>query len=188
MMLSYTMLEDPDENRAFELALASPEGMRKAHELLLLGFQTSKKFQDELVKERDNNLEWIGHARQTSSVFPVSLDDGDIAVWTKAMELIIPLFEGKTVLEPASGARGILDFISEACPEGMGINIPSLFQKAPRNLFAILDKEVRKSYCQQIDQEHPASRLTEFLREYSKRADQEPEAGMRFLRRMIWVN
>jgi hypothetical protein len=102
--------------------------------------------------------------------------------------LIIPLLEGKTLLAPARESRGVLDFLSEACPEEMGIFIPSLFQKAPRNLFSLLDKEVRKTYCLKIDDDHPASQLSEFLREYSTRADREPDAAMRFMRRLIWVN
>jgi hypothetical protein len=185
-VLSYT-LNSQDLN-AHAIELVDPDGMKRANRLLVRGFQTSEAMRRAVLAEKDDDHEWIANVNQVNTVFPLPLDAEDFKVWGTALGFVIPLFEGKTLLQPDSKAGGLLGGASRICPEGKGLNVTYFFNKPPRYPLEQLNSEYLSSMCQQIDKAHPASGLFAFMLEYGRRAESQQGAGMVFLRHLLWVN
>jgi len=170
------------------IVLTDPAAMRRSYALLLAGFKSTDKLRRMVLAETDDDHEWIPNPRQQDSVFPVPLDDEDFKVWSAALELIIPLLEGKTLLAPQHLQGGILGGMANLCPNGQGLSIPAVFRHPPRQILRFLDPGVARSMCQKIDAAHPQSQLLEVLGRYANRAGRDNEMGMIWLRQLLWGN
>ncbi|AVR98057.1 hypothetical protein C9I28_22250 [Pseudoduganella armeniaca] len=186
MALSYQYQERARANP--EIFLAHPEGMRRAHQLLVRGIETSERMRQSVLAERDDDLEWLANPRQANTAFPVPLDDDDFRVWGELMHHLIPLVRGRTVLPLGEKMSGSLAALARVCPEGQGFSVPALFADAPKYPLASLRREAWSKYCRKIDASHPASGLHAFVQSYADKPDQTDSAAMRYLRRFLWVN
>ncbi len=187
MALSYQYRAEERAPRR-SLFLAHPEGMRRAHQLLVSGMQTSEKMRRAVLAETDDDLEWIANPRQANTVFPVPMDDADFRVWGELMAHLIPLSQGRTLLPRADKMAGDLDALARLCPAGQGFSIPAFFQQPPRYPLELMRDRQAGSYCRKIDAAHPATGLYAFIQTYADKPDQTDSAAMRYLRRLLWVN
>jgi hypothetical protein len=185
-ILSYTL--NSQDFKAHAIELVDPAGMKRANRLMVRGFQTSEAMRRTVLAEKDDDHEWIANPNQVNTVFPLPLDAEDFKVWGTALGFVIPLFEGKTLLQFDSNAGGLLGSASRICPNGKGLNVTHFYNQPPRYPLEQLNMEYLSSMCQQIDKAHPASGLFAFLQEYGRRAESQQGAGMMFLRHLLWVN
>lgn len=186
MALSYQYRDGVKSDEA--IFLAHPDGMRRAHQLLVRGIETSENMRRAVLAERDDDLEWLANPRQADTAFPVPLDDADFRVWGELMRHLIPLVKGRTVLPLGEKMGGSLAALARVCPEGQGFSVPALFADAPRYPLASLNRATWARYCRKIDTAHPASGLNAFIQSYADKPDQADSAAMRYLRRLLWVN
>ncbi|QBE64943.1 hypothetical protein [Pseudoduganella lutea] len=101
---------------------------------------------------------------------------------------LLPLFQGKTLLTPAAGQGGMLGSLGSLCPAGKGISLQAFFQHPPQYPLEFFNRPDPQRYCRTIDAAHPASGLFAFITKYAQAAENNGGAGMRFLRRLLWVN
>lgn len=186
MALSYQYRDGVKSDEA--IFLAHPDGMRRAHQLLVRGIETSESMRRSVLAERDDDLEWLANPRQKNSAFPVPLDDDDFRVWGELMGHLLPLAKGRTVLPLGEKMSGSLAALARVCSEGQGFSVPALFADAPKYPLASLRREAWSKYCRKIDASHPASGLNAFVQSYADKPDQTDSAAMRYLRRFLWVN
>jgi hypothetical protein len=186
MALSYQYRDGVKSDEA--IFLAHPDGMRRAHQLLVRGIETSESMRRSVLAERDDDLEWLANPRQKNSAFPVPLDDDDFRVWGELMGHLLPLAKGRTVLPLGEKMSGSLAALARVCPEGQGFSVPALFANAPQYPLASLRREAWSKYCRKIDATHPASGLNAFVQSYADKPEQTDSAAMRYLRRFLWVN
>jgi len=185
-VLSYTITRQNLTGHAIELF--DPSGMKRANRLMVRGFQTSEAMRRAVLAEKDDDHEWIANPTQVNTVFPLPLDAADFKVWGTALGFVIPLFEGKTLLQPDAKAGGLLGSASRICPAGQGLNVTHFYNNPPRYPLEQLNMQYLSSMCQQIDKAHPASGLFAFMLDYGRRAESQQGAGMLFLRHLLWVN
>lgn len=187
MALSYQYREsEGSSSRA--IFLAHPEGMQRAHRLLVQGLRTSEKMRRSVLAERDDDLEWLANPRQQNTAFPVPLDDDDFRVWGELMGHLMPLAEGRTLLPLGEKMTGVMATMARVCPEGQGFSVSELFRNAPRYPLEATSRDVWRGYCRKIDATHPASGLNAFIQSYADKPEQTDSAAMRYLRRLLWVN
>jgi hypothetical protein len=141
-----------------------------------------------LIRETDDDHEWISHHEQRNSVFPIALDSDDFRTWEELIKHLIPLFSGKTLLSGGQGAGGFLGAIARACPEGMALNVAKFYAHPPRYPAELFFNPDWSFMCQTVDAAHPVSGLAEFLADYERRASSEHGAGMKRLKQLLWVN
>lgn len=187
MALSYQYREsEGTSSRA--IFLAHPEGMQRAHRLLIQGIRTSEKMRRSVLAERDDDLEWLANPRQVNTVFPVPMDSDDFRVWGELMGHLIPLVEGRTLLPLGEKMSGAMAAMARVCPEGQGFSVSALFRNAPKYPLEATNRQAWQAYCRKIDAAHPASGLNAFIQSYADKPDQTDSAAMRYLRRLLWVN
>ena len=170
------------------IVLYEPEGMRRAHGLLVSGFKTSESMRRSVLAETDDEHEWISNPKQMQTVFPLPLDQQDFAIWGQLMSHIIPLFEGKTVLAAGGDAGGPLGMVAKLCPPQHGLSVPTFFRNPPERPLKLVEKLDLSKMCQPVGKKTPASGLFELLQAYARRADQSERGAMFFLRHLLWVN
>jgi hypothetical protein len=185
-VLSYTLNLEDLQARAIELT--DPAGMRRANQLMVRGFQTSEAMRRAVLAEKDDDHEWIANDTQKNSVFPLPLDAEDFKVWGQVLGFLIPLFEGKTLLQPDPKAGGLLGRASKICPEGKGLNVTRFYSNPPRYPLEQINQDNLGRMCEPISKARPASGLFAFMLGYAQRAENQQGAGMLFLRQLLWVN
>ena len=188
VLLSYQYQRDADTPSNQVIRLAHPENMRRARELIVSGLKTSEKMRLSALAETDDDMEWLSNPRQASSAFPVPLDDTDFRIWGELMGHLMPLFQGKTLLAPGAGQGGMLGSLGSLCPAGKGISLQAFFQNPPQYPLEFFSRPDAQLYCRKIDGTHPASGLFAFITKYAEAVENNGGAGMRFLRRLLWVN
>jgi len=186
ILLSYG-LEGENFNSG-SVVLRDPAGMKRAHQLIVKGLRVSDKMRRSVLAEKDDRKEWLANPRQRDSAFPLALDDEDFAIWGKALGMSIPLFEGRTLMPLDQRTPSAFTPAARVCADGEGFSIKAFFESPPkRPLLDMTDGGARR-YCRKIDAAHPASGLLAFMRQYAERGNARAEVGMRFLRRLFWVN
>jgi len=186
ILLSYGL--DGDKFSSANLVLVDPAGMRRARQLIVKGLQVSEKMRRSVLAEKDDQQEWLPNPRQHDSVFPVVLDGQDFAIWGEAMKHSQALFEGKTLLPLDQKVPNVFTPMARLCGEGEGISIQAFFDAPPKRPLVDMEHGGLAAYCRKIDQRHPASGLLAFMRQYAERGQERADVGMRFLRRLFWVN
>lgn len=185
-VLSYTFNSQDFEPRSIELV--DPAGMQRANRLMVRGFRTSEAMRRAVLAEKDDDHEWIANHNQKNSVFPLPLDAEDFKVWGTVLGFVVPLFEGKTLLQSDATAGGLLGRASKMCPKGKGLNVTRFYSNPPRYPLEQLNLDYLHTMCEAIDKAHPASGLFAFMLAYGERAENQQGAGMQFLRQLLWVN
>jgi hypothetical protein len=185
-ILSYTLNSEDFQEHAIELT--DPAGMWRANRLMVRGFQTSEAMRRAVLAEKDDDHEWIANDNQKTSVFPLPLDAEDFKVWGKILGFVIPLFEGKTLLQSDPKADGLLGRASKICPQGKGLNVARFYSNPPRYPLEQINQGSLSSMCEPISKAHPASGLFALMLGYAQRAENQQGAGMLFLRQLLWVN
>lgn len=185
-VLSYSLSGKDFQPQAIELV--DPAAMQRANQLMVRGFQASDAMRRAVLAEQDDDHEWIANDSQKSSVFPLPLDAEDFKVWGQVLGFLIPLFEGKTLLQADPKAGGLLGRASKICPEGKGLNVRRFYSNPPHYPLAQINQDYLSSMCEPINKARPGSGLFAFLVSYGQRAENQQGTGMLFLRQLLWVN
>lgn len=166
--------------------LARPALLKSAHRLIGRGMALSAEMRASVLAETDDDHEWIGHPGQTSSVFPIPLDDADFATWGKVMQELIALWQGRTLLPTTERGAGPLAEVAPLCPEGTALDIAATYrQPPPAGTVLAFGSRAKLSprHCVRISAARPVSSLPALL-EGARKTD----AGMEFLRYLYWTN
>lgn len=179
-------LNSGESGHEVSLVLARPELLKIAHGLIGSGLQTSEKMRQLVMQETSNKGEWIGNPKQTTSVFPVPLDDEDFTTWGKVLETLDALWQGRSLLGTADNKSGLLAGMIPVCPEGQAVNVAQIYLNPPA-AGTVFTKETAKEMfsdaCQLIDEQHPLSEMEKVLTQSLK-----TDAGMHSLRYLYWTN
>lgn len=168
----------------------------KAYPRLLEGTATSRKLRESLLKETDNDREWIANPRQTNTSFPLVMDAQSFATWGALLEHMDSLFRGKTLLGGAAASRPgdaqpwrTRDLTMGLCPPGEGINVRDLFL---RPLKRPLDAAERSARCVKPTAAVPFTGLGKLieasLRRNAGRTPDNQTGEWMVLRHLYWVN
>jgi len=169
----------------------------RAYPRLLEGIATSRRLRESLLKETDNDREWIPNPRQTQTTFPLVLDAQSFATWGQLLEHMDALFCGKTLLGGAPAASGpgeaqpwrSRDLTMGLCAPGEGINVRDLFLRPLRRP---LDATERAARCVKPTAGVPFTGLGKLiedsLRRNAGRTPDNPTGEWMVLRHLYWVN
>jgi hypothetical protein len=169
----------------------------KAYPRLLEGIATSRKLRESLLKETDNDHEWIANPKQTNTSFPLVMDAQSFATWDALLEHMDSLFRGKTLLGGATAASRpgdpqpwrTRDLTMGLCRPGEGINVRDLFL---RPLKRPLDAVERSARCVKPTTAVPFTGLGKLIEESLRRnAERTPDnqtGEWMVLRHLYWVN
>jgi hypothetical protein len=148
--------------KTFELTLARPALLATAHQLIGQGLATSDRLRHNVLTERSDDHEWLGHPGQANSVFPIPLDAEDFVVWREALAGLSDLWHGRHLLPTTKGARGLLGSLAPACEPGQGLDIASLYLQPPPAGTKLNPAQIEvllRGACRAVDAEHPMSPL-----------------------------
>jgi hypothetical protein len=188
ILLSYQYRRDADTPSDQVIRLVHPENMRRARALLVAGLETSEKMRLSALAETDDDLEWLANPRQVNTAFPVPLDDADFRLWGELMGHLIPLFQGKTLLPQTDRPGGLLGWLPQGCPARQALSLQWFFDHPPKFPLETFNRSELRNYCRKIDTAHPASGILDFIATYEAALQKDSRSGMRFLRRLLWVN
>ena len=179
--------------RAFELdralsqvTLVQPGLLKVAHQLIGRGIRTSEQMRKSVLAESSDDEEWIGNPRQTSSVFPIPLDEEDFVIWASVLKELNALWQGRNLLPTTQGASGLLSEFAPLCPSGTALNIARLYLNPPAvgSTFRMGQRsELLGAQCQRVDKQHPLSSLQDLVTKAQKAGSE-----LRFLRYLYWTN
>ncbi len=169
----------------------------RAYPRLLEGIATSRRLRESLLKETDNDREWIPNPKQTQTSFPLVLDAQSFATWGQLLEHMDALFRGRTLLggAPAASRPGEAqawrsrDLTMGLCAPGEGINVRDLFLRPLRRP---LDAGERAARCVKPTAAVPFTGLGKLiedsLRRNAGRTPDNPTGEWMVLRHLYWVN
>jgi hypothetical protein len=164
----------------------------EAYKNLLEGLRYSRKLRDSLLKETDDDTEWIPNPRQKNTSFPLIMDEQTFSTWSALLDHMNGLLLGKTLLGGAveSGEfAGVRDLTMGLCAPGEGINVRDLFLKPASNP---LDGKEWSARCVRADAATPLSGLATMIAESIKRnSGRTPDSisgEWMILRHFYWVN
>lgn len=179
--------------RQLEVWLVNADRVKNAaHRSLIAGMNYSKRLRQSLLRETDDDLEWIPNPSQRNTSFPLKLDQQSFATWGKILDHVEELLNGRTllggkVLDPSGRELGGITF--DFCPPGEGINIRDLFNRPMLNP---LFESQWKQRCIKATKALPMSTLHKSLSEIfarnAPRNREEPSAEWAILRHLYWVN
>jgi hypothetical protein len=128
LLLSY----DFDLTNDFRITLRDAARVRtRAYRHVLEGVRHSSLLRAALLKETDDQDEWIPNPKQTQTSFPLVMDPQTFATWGELLGHMDKLFRGQTLLGGTieQGAANVRDLTMGMCPPGQGINLRDLFMK-----------------------------------------------------------
>ena len=189
LLLSYEV----NLEKGFEVRLKDAARVTKvAYKNVLDGIKASAKLRETLLKETDDEDEWIPNPRQQKTSFPLLMDEQTFATWGELLGHMDKLFRGKTLLggTPQSPeVRQVRDLSQGLCPPGEGIDVQSLFTKPVKSPLA---EDGFKSRCRKPTAARPMTGLAKLMSESAQRnAGRTPESftgEWTILRHFYWVN
>lgn len=185
--LSLALAEETDEAQDRPLRVRDPAALLRSHQLLLAAVKNSDRLRQMVAAETDDEDEWIAHAGQPSSVFPVPLTKGDFQVWQQLIEYVLPVLEGRHLLGGGQPKGFIDSLFANMCPQGQGINVPLLFRQEQHATFIPSAPSEKPAACQPVTSRQPSSALLRYLEEPLQRS-RDPAVGLAMLRKLLWVN
>ena len=189
LVLSYEVTMD----QRFDVRLKDPARVtRVAYKSILDGIKASAKLRETLLKETDDDDEWIPNPKQVKTSFPLLMDEQTFATWGELLGHMDKLFRGKTLLggTPQSPeARRVRDLSQGICPPGEGIDVRSLFTQPIQSPLA---ENGLRSRCRKPTAARPMSGLAQLMSDSAQRnAGRTPESftgEWTILRHFYWVN
>ncbi|TXI94871.1 MAG: hypothetical protein E6Q34_03995 [Burkholderiaceae bacterium] len=184
LLLSFQI--ENNRGRSFRLKMIDQASLTKAHQLIGEGLTTSEKMRQSLLAETDDELEWIPNPRQINHVFPLAMDQESFDTWGKFLRSFTPLWKGQTLLVAPRNGGGLLGEAAKLCPDDSGVNVATLFQKAP----PVFGSFKHLAYaCTKVDAQHPSSDFVRLAQEAMEKAQRNPGSPeWHFVRYFYWVN
>ena len=192
-MLNLVLAYEIDPSKASEIRLRDRTRITNvAYKNVLEGIRYSGKLRESLLKETDDDDEWIPNPRQVRTSFPLVMDEQTFATWEALLDHMDKLFRGKTLLGGSVDSRefsGVRDLSGGQCRPGEGIDVRSLFTDPIRQPSS---KEGLKSRCVPATPARTMSGLAAMIAESVKRNQgRSPESlsgEWMVLRHFYWVN
>jgi hypothetical protein len=189
LLLSYEV----DFARGFEVRLKDGNRIAKvAYRDLLGGLRASAQLRQALLKETDDDDEWIPNPKQARSSFPLLMDAQTFATWGELLGHMEKLFRGQTLLGGTVDSqefRGVRDLAGGICAPGEGIDVKSLFTDPIREP---LRPDALKSRCRAPTKARPltglAAMIAESVRRNAGRTPASFSGEWMILRHFYWVN
>jgi hypothetical protein len=157
---------------------------------MLEGIRHSKLLRAALLKESDDQDEWIPNPRQRNTSFPLVMDPQTFATWDELLGHMDKLFRGRTLLGGTveqNAMQGVRDLTMGICPPGQGVNVGQLFQKPLPQLWG-RDRGIAER-CVAPTQAVPFSGLAAMVAGAIRRNAANGFSGeMMILRHFYWVN
>lgn len=177
----------------FQVRLRDPARIAKrAHQNLLGGLRASALLRQSLLKETDDDDEWIPSPKQVRTSFPLLMDAQTFATWGELLGHMEKLFRGDTLLGgtvESQEFRNVRDLSGGVCPPGQGIDVYSLFADPIREPTG---PDVLKSRCAVPTAKRPMTGLGAMIAASLKRnAGRTPDSfsgEWMILRHFYWVN
>lgn len=184
LLLSFQL--ETNRGREIHLKMIDQSSLTRAHQLIGAGLNTSEKMRLSLLAETDDELEWIPNPRQKNHVFPLAMDQSAFDTWGKFLHSFTPLWKGQTILVAPRNGGGVLGEAAKLCPGDSGVNVATLFQKAPASFGSF--NNLRYA-CTKVDTKHPASDFVRLAQEAMAKAQNNPGSPeWHFVRYFYWVN
>ena len=192
--LNLALSYEVDFAQGFAIRLKDPGRITKiAYPRLLGGIRTSGLLRQALLKETDDDDEWIPNPKQTRTAFPLVMDAQTFDTWGELLGHMDKLFRGRTLLGGAVSSqefRNVRDLSGGICPPGQGIDVLSLFTNPIRE--PLKDTEELKSRCAAPTAERPltglAAMIAESVRRNAGRTPGSFSGEWMILRHFYWVN
>lgn len=189
LVLAYEVTMD----QRFDVRLKDPARVtRVAYRNILDGLKASARLRETLLKETDDDDEWIPNPKQVKTSFPLLMDAQTFATWGELLGHMDKLFRGRTLLggTPQSPeVRRVRDLAQGICPPGEGIDVQSLFT---RPIPFPLAENALKSRCRKPSAARPMTGLAQLMSDSAQRnAGRSPEGfsgEWTILRHFYWVN
>jgi len=190
LVLSYEV----NLEQGFAIRLKDPARIAKvAHRNLLGGIRASNQVRQALLKETDDDDEWIPNPKQTRTSFPLLMDAQTFATWGELLGHMEKLFRGQTLLGGTVNSqefRNVRDLAGGICPPGQGIDVLSLFTNPIRE--PLKGPEELKSRCALPTARRPmtglAAMIAESVRRNAGRTPGSFSGEWMILRHFYWVN
>jgi len=190
--LNLVLAYDYELEGTFTVRLRDRERVAKrSYGDLLGGIRASGQLRQALLKETDDEDEWIPSPRQARTSFPLVMDAQTFATWGELLGHMEKLFHGRTLLGGAVESRDfpVRDLSGGICAGGEGIDVRSLFTNPIREPF---NSEELKSRCAAPTKGRPMSGLAAMIAESVRRnAGRTPDSfsgEWMILRHFYWVN
>lgn len=191
--LNLVLAYEVNVEKGFEIRLKDAARVtRVAYKNILEGIKSSAKLREALLKETDDDDEWIPNPRQVKTTFPLLMDAQTFVTWGELLGHMDKLFRGKTLLGGSVASpevRNMRDLAMGVCKPGEGIDVQSLWThpiKAP------LAEDGLKSRCRRPTTARPMTGLAAMIAESARRnAGRTPESfsgEWMILRHFYWVN
>ncbi len=180
LVLSYEV----DLAKGFDVRLKDRDRIAKvAYRSLLGGLRASAQLRQALLKETDDDDEWIPNPKQTQSSFPLLMDAQTFATWGELLGHMDKLFGGQTLLGgtvESQEFRNVRDLSGGICAPGEGIDVKSLFTDPIREP---LRQDALKARCRAPTKARPLTGLAAMIAESVRRRVLKPaeEKGLQRL-------
>lgn len=192
-LLNTVLAYDVDLSQGFQVRLRDAGRITKvAYQNLLGGLRASALLRQSLLKETDDDDEWIPNPKQVRTSFPLLLDAQTFATWGELLGHMEKLFRGQTLLGGSVESqefRNVRDLSGGVCPPGQGIDVQSLFTNPIRDP---MQPDVLKSRCAVPTAKRPMTGLGAMIAASLKRnAGRTPDSfsgEWMILRHFYWVN
>jgi hypothetical protein len=189
LVLSYEV----DLAKGFEVRLKDGKRISQvAYRDLLGGMRASAQLRQALLKETDDDDEWIPNPKQTRTSFPLLMDAQTFATWGELLGHMDKLFRGQTLLGGTVNSqefRNVRDLSGGICAPGQGIDVKSLFTDPIREP---LQQDALKSRCRAPSAARPLTGLAAMIAESVRRNAGSSPGGFSgewmILRHFYWVN
>jgi hypothetical protein len=188
LVLSYDFQLEDD----FRVVLKDAERVRKrAYRHLLEGVRHSTLLRASLLKEADDDDEWIPNPSQQKTSFPLVMDPQTFTTWGALLGHMDKLFRGQTLLGGTvqdAQVRQVRDLTMGVCQPGEGINMRDLFMN-PLPVLWSRDRGLAER-CVKPTAAVPFSGLAAMVAESARRnANSQGFSGEQMiLRHFLWVN
>ncbi|HEX6138531.1 MAG TPA: hypothetical protein VF059_12805 [Casimicrobiaceae bacterium] len=163
-----------------------------AYKRLLDGVRYSSKLRASLLRETDDDREWIASPRQKHTSFPLVMDAQTFETWGTMLPELERVLQGRALLGgsvPTRGPGGVRTLTWDLCGEGQGLNVRELFMNPLQRPF---DGAELKKRCVRPTAATPMSGLAGIASaSIARNAGKTPEAiagEWMVLRHLYWVN
>jgi len=189
LVLAYDVALAPE----FAVRLRDPDRVRKvAHRNMLGGILASSRLREALLKETDDDDEWIPNPKQRRTSFPLLMDAQTFATWGELLGHMDKLFRGRTLLGGGVDSqefRNVRDLSGGVCGPGEGIDVLSLFADPIREP---LRDGALKQRCVAPSAARPltglAAMIADSIRRNGGRTPDSFSGEWMILRHFYWVN
>jgi len=191
LVLSYEVGVDPA--KGFEVRLKDGKRISQvAYRDLLGGIRASGQLRQALLKETDDDDEWIPNPKQTRTSFPLLMDAQTFDTWGQLLGHMEKLFRGQTLLGGTVDSqefRNVRDLSGGVCAPGQGVDVRSLFLDPSREPFK---PGALESRCRAPSAARPltglAAMIAESVRRNAGRTPGSFSGEWMILRHFYWVN